>query len=210
MIDANIHTLLETVLPDYCDTASIIKLEMTCKRYRKPEQFWLDRLKRKYQLELPENAKAKEYAILIETMYEFDEQSLSRYLRYLAKTASDQKESLYGFIYWDHTGKDKGNGKQLIRANNNYEAMSKFFTSCSYYIYQSYQHCLNIPQYADECKDLINGIKEKPISNYLTYYYRGEIHIRFISLADLYQKVWNEIFDCSDNEINLIKFETIL
>lgn len=207
MIVENIQNLLETVIPDYLDVISIIKLELTCKRYQKPNSFWLNRLKQKYELELLDGANAKDYAVMIELMYTYDELSMSKYLKWLAKSSLEQKESIYSFTYWDNERNCKRSGNKLIRANNNYEAMSKFFCHCPEYIYKSYQYLINNPHCLHQ--DRIHLMPQKPITAYVDYLFAEEIHMRFHSLKDIVDKLL-ECFINRDYEINLIVHNDIV
>ena len=69
----NISALLGNNIPNYCDVISVLKLELTCKKYMKRDAFWIDRLKQKYRLEPPEGENAKDYTVMIELIYTFSE-----------------------------------------------------------------------------------------------------------------------------------------
>lgn len=49
----------------------------------------------KYQLSVLENANPKDYYVMIELMYTHDEQNMSKYLNYLAKSDKDQIEAFF-------------------------------------------------------------------------------------------------------------------
>lgn len=108
--ETNIHNILEYVIDQYLDAVSIIKLELTCKRYLKSEKFWRERLSHKYKIAVPGISNVKDYYLIIELMYEFDEHNLNNYLKHLANT-DNQKESYYAFTYWN----DERQRNKLVR-----------------------------------------------------------------------------------------------
>lgn len=203
MIQRNIQNLLEHDIVGYLDVISIIKLEMTCKRYQKSDSFWIDRLKTKYSFSVPEKANPKEYLVMIELIYEYDDANMLKYLNYLARSDTYQNESLYSFTFWNNISHSKCPSNKLIKANNKYQAMSKFFVHFSDYIFFSYKHHLIL----DQGKKALMKIKDKPITGYITYVYCGEINLRFINLKNVYHELWTNYFGNNDTEINLIQYE---
>ena len=85
MIKNNIFNLLENVIVEYLDCISIIKLEMTCKRFIRSDEFWVNRLQSKFGFEAPENKKAKHICVMLET------NMLFKYLKYFGKTDIERK-----------------------------------------------------------------------------------------------------------------------
>lgn len=88
--------------------------------------------------------------------------------------------------------------------------MAKFFLYYSSYIYDSYKYLLNYRNITDSFKDRLKLILEKPISGYIDYNYAEEIHIRFNSLRDIYEKLWEQTFNYRDVDINLIRYDEIV